>query len=100
MRQIAIVFLAASALTYAGAAEGKADFASKCANCHGAKGEGKDAIAKMMKVEMKPLGSKEVQSKSDAEIKKIITGGTGKMRPQTVTEKQADDIVAFIRTLK
>jgi mono/diheme cytochrome c family protein len=55
----------------------------------------------MMKVEMRALGSKEVQAQSDADLKKIITGGKGKMKPvSTLSPKQVDDVVAFIRTLK
>ncbi len=100
MKKALIVFVAVSGLTFAGAGEGKAVFASKCANCHGAGGEGKAAIAKMMKVEMKPLGSKEVQGMSNGELKKVILEGKGKMKAQTVSEKQADDVVAFLRTLK
>ncbi len=100
MKKVLIVFVAVSGLTFAGAAEGKAVYASKCASCHGANGEGKDAIAKMMKVEMKPLSSKEVQGMSDGDLKKVILEGKGKMKPQTVSAKQADDVVAFVRTLK
>ena len=82
------------------AAAGKEVFAKKCASCHGAGGEGKDAIAKMMKVEMKQLGSKEVQAKSDAELSKISKEGVGKMKPTTgLTDKDPADIVAYLRTL-
>jgi mono/diheme cytochrome c family protein len=85
----------------AGAAEGKALYASKCQSCHGPGGEGKDAIAKMFKVTMQPLGSKEVQGKSDADLKKVITAGQGKMKPVTgLDDAQATDIVAHVRTLK
>jgi mono/diheme cytochrome c family protein len=88
-------------LLYAGAPEGKELFASKCQACHGANGEGRAAIAKMFNVTMPPLASKEVQSMSDADLKKVILSGKGKMKPVAgVTEKQADDIVAFLRTLK
>ena len=81
-------------------AAGKDLFAKKCANCHGAAGEGKDAIAKMFQVEMKPLDSKEVQAKTDADLKKGILEGTGKMKPvKDVDAKSADDIVAYVRTL-
>ena len=100
MKKIAIVFLAVSGMTFAGATEGKSVYSTKCASCHGADGVAKEAMAKMMKVDMKPLGSKEVQGKSDADLKKIILGGTGKMKAQTVSDKQADDVVAFLRTLK
>ena len=101
MRTIAIVFIAACGLAFAGAPEGKTVFDAKCQSCHGAKGEGKAAIAKMFKVEMPALSSKEVQSKSDAQLKQIITEGKGKMKPITgLSEKQVDDVIAFVRTLK
>jgi len=81
-------------------AAGKEVFAKKCVSCHGAAGEGKDSIAKMMKVELKPLGSREVQSKSDADLQKVITDGVGKMKPvKDVDAKSADNVVAFLRTL-
>jgi mono/diheme cytochrome c family protein len=100
MKKIAIVLLAVSGMTFAGATEGKAIYSTKCASCHGADGVAKEAMAKMMKVDMKSLGSKEVQAKSDADLKKIILNGQGKMKAQTVPDKQADDVVAFLRTLK
>ena len=93
--------LASLSLFGADAAAGKALFASKCQGCHGPTGQGNPAIAKGMKVTLRPLGSKEVQAKPDAELKKIITGGIGKMKPAVgVSDAQAGDIVAFTRTLK
>ena len=109
MRNLALVIAVALIMTVvmsgvasaAGdAAAGKEVFSKKCASCHGAAGEGKDALAKMMKVEMKPLGSKEVQAKSDAELAKICKEGFGKMKPTTgLTDKDPADIVAYLRTL-
>lgn len=92
----------AAVLTLPGiAGDGKELFAANCQKCHGANGEGKPAMAKMLKVEMRHLGSKEVQAASDAAIAKIITEGKGKMKATTgVTAAQANDIVAFVRTLK
>ncbi len=85
----------------AGAAEGKTSYESKCQGCHGAAGEGKDAIAKMFKVTLQPLGSKEIQAKSDAELKKVVTAGQGKMKPVTgLNDAQVADIIAHVRTLK
>jgi mono/diheme cytochrome c family protein len=87
-------------MTAADAGAGKDLYAKKCASCHGAAGEGKDTIAKMFKVEMKPLNSKEVQARSDADIKKVILEGNGKMTAvKDVDSKAADDIVAYVRTL-
>jgi len=82
-------------------AAGKEVFSKKCASCHGAAGEGKDSVAKVLKVEIKPLASKDVQARNDEDLKKIILEGTGKMKAVAgVDAKTADDLVAFIRTLK
>jgi mono/diheme cytochrome c family protein len=101
MKTTAIVFFAACGLAFAGAPEGKAIYEAKCQKCHGPNGEGKDSIAKMLKVELKHLGAKDVQAKSDADLKKIITAGEGKMKPVAdVTGKDLDNVVAYVRTLK
>ena len=82
-------------------AAGKELYGKKCANCHGVAGEGKETIAKTFKVEMTHLGSKEAQAKSDADLKKIISEGKGKMKPvKTVAAGDADNVVAYIRSLK
>jgi mono/diheme cytochrome c family protein len=86
---------------FAGAPEGKEVFDKSCKSCHGAQGQGNPGMAKMLKVEMRALGSKEVQAQSDADLKKIITQGKGKMKPAAnLSAKQVDDVVAFVRTLK
>lgn len=93
--------IALAGLSWAGAPEGKEVYTAKCAPCHGANGEGKAAIAKMYNVTMPPLASKEVQAKSDDQLKAVILKGQGKMKPVSgITEKQAADVVAFVRTLK
>jgi len=85
----------------AGPTEGKEVYGTKCKTCHGDSGQGNPGLAKMMKVELRPLGSKEVQAQSDADLKKIITEGKGKMKPIAgLSAKQVDDVVAFVRTLK
>jgi mono/diheme cytochrome c family protein len=97
---IAALVLAAPAFA-ADAAAGKELYSKKCASCHGAAGEGKDSVARMLKVELRHLAAKEVQSKSDADLKKVIVEGEGKMKPVAgVDSKGADDIVAYLRTLK
>jgi mono/diheme cytochrome c family protein len=79
---------------------GKTVFTQSCQGCHGANGEGNPAIAKMMNVKMRPLGSKEVQAQSDAVLRKDITDGVGKMPPQkSLSAKQVDDVIAYIREL-
>jgi len=83
------------------AAEGKQAFMQHCAACHAADGNGKPAVAQLLKVTFPPLGGKEVQSLSDAEIAKVITEGKDKMKPvHDVTKKDVANIIAFVRTLK
>ncbi len=92
---VCAVFLTLGAVqAFGAAADGKAVYDAKCKGCHKADGSG------MAAMKMKPLGSAEVQAKSDADLKKDITAGVGKMKPQTVTDAQAADLVAYIRTLK
>jgi len=97
---LACTILTVNAIAAGDAAAGKEIYAKKCTSCHGAAGEGKDAIAKMMKVEFRNLGSQEVQAKSDAELAKNIKEGTGKMKPVAdLKDKDVQDVVAFLRTL-
>ncbi len=92
---VCAVFVALGAVqAFGAAAEGKAVFDAKCKGCHKADGSGMPAM------KMRALSSADVQAKSDADLKKDITTGTGKMKAQTVTPAQADDLVAYIRTLK
>ena len=86
----------------AGDAEaGKAVFDKTCKTCHGATGVANPNIAKMMKVDIKDLGSPEIQKMSDADFKTTITEGKGKMKPvKSVTGKDIDNVIAYVRTLK
>jgi len=85
----------------ASAKDGEAVFTAKCKNCHGTDGSGNPAIAKMMNVTMKALGSAEVQAKSDADLKAVVTVGTGKMKPVAgIPAGDIDSLIAYVRTLK
>jgi mono/diheme cytochrome c family protein len=96
-----LTLIASAGLSWAGAAEGKEVYTAKCAPCHGPNGEGKAAIAKMYNVTMPALASKAVQTKTDAQLQAVVLKGQGKMKPVSgVTEKQAADVIAFVRTLK
>jgi mono/diheme cytochrome c family protein len=99
---VCAVFLTLGAApAFAAAADGKVVFDTKCKACHGADGAGNPGIAKMLKVTMRGLGSAEVQAKSDADLKKDITAGNGKMKPVAgLAAKQLDGLVAYVRTLK
>ena len=92
---------ALTAVWAADAAAGKVAYEKKCQTCHGADGSGNPAVAKAMKVELKPLGSADVEKMSDADLKKAITEGFGKMPAQKgLTPADVDNIVAHLRTLK
>ena len=84
------------------ATAGKAIFTKSCATCHGADGNSpKEAIAKMLKAEIPPLGASDVQAKSDDEIKKVITEGYEKMKPiKGLADKDVSNVIAFVRTIK
>ncbi|MGA3023929.1 MAG: cytochrome c [Bryobacteraceae bacterium] len=95
-----ILALALAGSALADAAAGKALYMTKCKACHGADGAGSPQIAKMLNVTMRPLASAAVQAKSDADLKKDSTAGTGKMKPVKLTDAEASDVVAFVRALK
>ncbi len=85
----------------ADAAAGAQLYAAKCQGCHGKAGEGNPVMAKALKVEMKPLGSSDVQKKSDSELKMNITDGNGKMKAISgLSAADQDNLVAHLRTLK
>lgn len=87
--------LAPASLGAADAAAGKAVYNAKCKSCHGANGEGNPAVAKAMKVEIKPL------SESTTDVRHVITAGQGKMKPvASVTGADLDNVVAYVKTLK
>jgi mono/diheme cytochrome c family protein len=80
---------------------GKAVYDKSCVACHAADGSAKEAVAKMLKVEIPHLGAKDVQAKSDADLKKSVTDGVGKMKPvKGLADKDVANVIAFVRTLK
>ena len=81
------------------ATKGKALF-GRCAMCHGNSGEGNAAIGKALNVAMPDLSSQVVQSLDDAALKKVIVEGKGKMQAVKLSDAEAEDVIAFIRSLK
>jgi cytochrome c5 len=82
------------------AASGEAVFAKSCKMCHGAQGQGNPVIAKTLNATIPDLGSKEVQAKSDEELKKEVVEGKGKMKPvKSASPSEIADAIAHIRTL-
>ena len=105
MKTILTVFLllgtTAAGVIAADAKAGQAAYDKSCKNCHGTDGSGNAAVAKMMKVDLRALGSKEVQAESDADLTKVITAGKGKMKPvAAVSAADADNVVAYVRTFR
>jgi len=79
----------------ADAAAGKTVYNAKCKSCHGADGEGNAAIAKALKVELKPLNA------TTTDVKDVIVKGQGKMKPMpSITGADLDNVVAFVASLK
>ena len=79
---------------------GKVVYDKKCAACHGPNGEGKPALAKALKVEIRDLGSKEVQAKTDEQLRKESVDGVGKMKAVAgMSDKEIKDLMAYMRSL-
>jgi len=95
VRVIGIAAMCCTGALAADASAGKTVYGTKCKTCHGADGEGNPAIAKTMKVEMKPL------SATTADVKQVVTAGQGKMKPvASVTGADLDNVVAYVNSLK
>jgi len=97
-RNLTIAAVLAPACWAADATAGKAVFGAKCKSCHGADGTPPASMAKAMGV--KPLNDAGIQGKSDAALKDSILKGFGKMKAQPVSESDADNLVAAVRTMK
>jgi mono/diheme cytochrome c family protein len=92
---LTIAILTATSAFAADAAAGKAVYATKCKTCHGADGDGNPAMAKALKVELKPL------SATTADVKEVIVNGQGKMKPMpAVAGADLDNVVAYVKTMK
>src|SRR4029077_20360775 len=71
-----------------------------CKTCHAEDGHGNDGMAKLLKTTIPPLDGNEVQKMSDADLKKIIVEGKGKMKPvQGLSDAEIDNVIAYVRTL-
>jgi cytochrome c6 len=75
-------------------------FKAKCAMCHGPDGKGQTAMGKTLN--LRDLGSADVQGQSDADLTNTITNGKGKMPKYDgkLTKDQISDVLKYIRTLK
>ena len=95
-----LILVVALAPMAAFAADGAAIYKAKCASCHGADGKGQSPMGK--KMNLRDLGSPEVQKQTDKELYDWTADGKGKM-PAYKDKLSADEIkalVAHMRTFK
>jgi mono/diheme cytochrome c family protein len=79
---------------------GKALYAKFCQKCHGPQGEGVPRMYQLVGAKLVPLTSPQTQGRSDADIKKNMLEGIGKMEVvEDLTPQQADKILSFVRSL-
>ncbi len=98
---VLIAGVCGSAFAAGDAKAGKIVYTRACQKCHGLDGAGVPAIAKALKVEMKALGSEEVQKLTDEQMAKIIKEGQGKMiKISALSDKDVADVIAYVRTFK
>ena len=108
---IASVVVVGFAIPPAHSAEqpGKEAYDNTCKKCHGDNGAGDTMADRFYQITIPRLNSDYVQSKTDAEIKTIVTKGKGKMvpvRPGTPSPSHVfsgewvDDVIAYVRTFK
>ena len=101
MKLNAVLLIIAVALApIAFAADGAATYKAKCATCHGADGKGQSPMGK--KMNLRDLGSPEVQKQTDKELYDWTADGKGKM-PAYKDKLSTDEIkalVAHMRTFK
>ena len=101
MAVITGLVLSAATASAADLKKGLEVYVEECKDCHGANGEPNAALAKKLKITMKDLRDSTVTAKPDAEWKKQIAAGVGKMKPvKGLTGPAVDDVIAYCRTLK
>jgi len=86
--------------TYTFADSGADTYKTKCSACHGKNGAGDTMLGKNLK--LRPLGSDEVQERSDDELFTIISKGKNRMPPfdRKLSKDQIRDLVKHVRSLK
>jgi len=98
MKCKAIVLILAIMLTpLAFAADGAAIYKAKCASCHGADGKGQTPMG--MKMNLRDLGSPDVQKQTDKELYDWTAAGKGKMPAYKakLTDEEIKALVAHMR---
>jgi mono/diheme cytochrome c family protein len=99
----------ASGLNQTRKVSGRAAYNLTCGRCHGPDGNGDERADKFFKTTIPRLSSAEVQGKSDADLREIITKGSREMPPVEIDEsgfrhrlplQDVDAVIAYVRTLK
>lgn len=112
----ALVLGAGAAQAAGDAAAGKTTYTTNCASCHGEKGAGDGPVGAALnpkprdfsKGEFKLDTDKDGKTGTDADIKNVVKngaaayGGSPLMAPwgATMSEKDLDNVVAYVRSLK
>ncbi len=96
----AVILLALLCSTYTFADSGPDIYKTKCSACHGKNGAGDTMLGRNLK--LRPLGSDDVQKRSDEELFTIISKGKNRMPPfdRKLSKDQIRDLVKYIRSLK
>jgi len=101
--------LLASYLSPTHPVSGKTAYNQTCGRCHGADGNGNEKADEFYNIKIPRLNSAMVQSKSDAELRKLINNGSTVMPPVEIEEsgfkhrlpeQDVDAVIAYVRTLK
>jgi mono/diheme cytochrome c family protein len=83
---------------------GQKAYEEECKGCHLMNGAAAPTVAKKMKakgVNMRDLKDKAVQAQTDAEWRKMIVEGIGKMEAvKALGPADVNNVIAFMRTLK
>jgi mono/diheme cytochrome c family protein len=80
---------------------GKRTYTRRCASCHGTNGEGRPATARSYGVQMRHLGSPEVQALSDEQWRKLLKDGGIKAKPvRSLSDTDINNVIAYCRTFK
>ena len=78
---------------------GKAVYMDQCSICHGEDASGKTSVAKSLGATIPDYRSKQVQSLTDPDIRRVITKGEGSMPPVgNLSEADITNLIAFIRS--
>jgi mono/diheme cytochrome c family protein len=104
MRTFLIAGLLTSFVTVPGwaadANAGQAVYDKHCKTCHGPNGAAPPNVAQFQGGRILDLRSTQVKSMSDADLVKIVTKGTGKMRGDTtVSGRDMENLIAFVHGL-